>query len=267
MCVPASTADCGIPVEWRSPCIGYSVQRDGTRVAALDAVTEAMEQAFGVWQAQNCSEKVPAITVSDLGPSTCGLVEYNGKAGGAGNANIIVFRDDAWPHASSDIALTTVTFDEATGELVDADMEVNSAGQVLSLATPTPADAYDLVGVLTHEAGHFLGLAHSDVAEATMRPAYAPGIDELRSLASDDTAAICAAYPPTGDAPSDAECNPIPRHGFSRSCGDAEDIPQCGVAREAMRGRGRANVVVVLALAVWVARGRSRKRRNPVRTR
>src|SRR6185436_12882868 len=88
------------------------------------------------------------------------------------------------------IALTTVTYDTEKGDIFDADIEINAAkvdGVVVNNFTTSDTDVdIDLLSVLTHEAGHFLGIAHSGVSDATMYPQYAPGNTALRDLTDDD---------------------------------------------------------------------------------
>jgi hypothetical protein len=162
--------------------------------------------------------------VQDLGRVACDQLEYNASAG---NANIVMFRDGAWPHRSSshNIALTTTTFDPDTGELFDADIELNSAD--FDLTAGDEAVAYDLESVIVHEVGHFLGIGHTNVEGATMLPVYTQGDTGLRTLEGDDIAAICALYPPTS---VDETCNPLPRHGFSPACKDLQTEGTCGIA-------------------------------------
>jgi hypothetical protein len=77
----------------------------------------------------------------------------------------------------------------------------------------------DLPSILTHEVGHFLGLAHSSDGLATMRPGYNPGDIELRTLDTDDIAGICDIYDAAAGERSPS-CEP--RHGFSRECASTE---------------------------------------------
>jgi hypothetical protein len=108
--------------------------------------------------------------------------------------DVIVFDDDAWPYhdSANTLALTTVTFGAEDGTIFEAYTEVNSAEKVLTTAEPPAAGAYDLQAILTHEAGHFLGLAHSADTSALMYALYQPGAIQLTP---DDTDAICSVYP------------------------------------------------------------------------
>jgi MYXO-CTERM domain-containing protein len=254
-CEPATDSDCGVALSWRRACIGVSVhKRDSVAVSARDAQA-AMLSAFAAWEGVSCGGVVPGIHVEDLGFVSCGQVEYNGKAG---NANVLVFHDDAWPHVSGphNIALTTVTFDTKTGEIFDADVEVNSASYTLTLGDTT--SDYDLASVLTHEAGHFLGLAHSVSTDATMFAVYSPGTTDFRTLSADDASGICATYPPHGPE----TCNPIPRHGFSSLCGSEQVPSDCAFSPGNEGSRGSTS----LALVGLVALARSARRRRATRT-
>ena len=57
----------------------------------------------------------------------------------------------------------------------------------------------DLQAVLTHEVGHYIGLAHSQVEDSIMAPSYCQSpdrcgtsTDQARALAEDDIDAVCA---------------------------------------------------------------------------
>ncbi len=243
------------PLRWKAGCVGFSIQRDGVNVistAELDAITRT---AFSAWASLDCGGgDGPGFVVQDLGEVTCNRVEYNSDAG---NANVIMVRETSWPHppsAGHDIALTTTTFDPDTGELLDADMEINAAE--FHLTTNDTEVDYDLQSVLTHEAGHFLGLAHSMDPSATMRPVYESGNLELRQPILDDTTGICTVYPPS--AKVDASCNPLPRHGFSPECKGAQTEGSCSAAPSTHGGW--VGPLLVVALALVNARRRSKDR-------
>jgi MYXO-CTERM domain-containing protein len=262
-CTPAEPDDCGIPLQWRRPCISFSLQEKGSRDVALKDVRATMLEAFATWRKADCGGGGPSVQVFDFGQVTCDRVEYNQHAG---NANIVVFRTLAWPHVDEEsdgttdtIALTTVTYDVEKGDIFDADIEVNEA-QNRFTTTDVLADVdVDLLSVLTHEAGHFLGLAHSTVDGATMFASYDNGTITLRDLADDDVAGICATYPP--DRKATGTCDGLPRHGFSPDCDGLQTEGRCSVAPGPTPDPGpAAPALIVLSIAALGTRRRIRGR-------
>jgi hypothetical protein len=217
LCTPSQpVSDCGIPIFWPQSCVEYSVQQDGSPKLGITAAEteQLMATAFNTWMSANCmGGSHPDIQVTEGPPVTCNKQEYNQMAG---NANIVMFHDDSWPYedkAGATLALTTVTYNLDSGEIYDADLELNSHGTHFTVGD-TNVD-FDLLSIVTHESGHFLGLAHSVDSTATMFPVYNEHTTVLRKLAADDMAGICAIYPPGPPTPS---CDPTPRHGFSPLC-------------------------------------------------
>jgi hypothetical protein len=241
---PGKCFDEGLPVWWRNRCIGYTLQKDASRQIAYNDAARSLAVAFGKWTSASCPNATndgspPSIDVRDLGPVACDEVRYN-DAGA--NQNLIVFRDDVWPHndPTNTLALTTVVYDRASGELYDADMEINTVQHKMSLGDPVPSGEYDFDSIITHEAGHFFGLAHSADDQATMYAHYTDGSTSMRTLAQDDIDGICSIYTPEGKRTiaeaatvDQGACDPTPRHGFTTECvGPANDgqSSACGVA-------------------------------------
>jgi hypothetical protein len=247
----------GKPVAWRRPCIGFALQKDASSQVPLDVAHEVLGEAFRTWQRAECGDGHPAIRVHDLGDVDCGTVEYNKE--GPGNVSLVVFRDDGWPtdprHASNQYALTTTTHDMDTGDLLDADIEVNTAAPNI-FTTDDSVDGIDLLSVLVHEAGHFLGLGHSAVGTATMYESYGDG---QRTLEPDDLAGICAMYPPGSQPLDEAACNPIPKHGYSPMCAVDQTIGNCATAAAAP-SPARAPADAALAAFAALALGARRRR-------
>jgi hypothetical protein len=225
---PASTHACfaggdGIyELFWRNQCVGYSLQSGASSQVSLAQATQVAAQAFAAWSAASCdgASGSPSVQAFDEGPVDCGVVQYRHDGP---NQHVIVFRDDAWPHddPNNALALTTVTYDASTGEIVDADMEINSHDFTIVAGAPATPPAYDLLSILTHEAGHFLGLAHSANEGAVMYTFYRPG---TTALTDDDASGICSIYAPDGTRSTSAgtvaagACDPTPRHGFASTC-------------------------------------------------
>jgi hypothetical protein len=206
----------GHVLHWGSSCVSFDVQQDGSALRGIsyDAAHEAIRAGFSEWLNADCGGGVgPGIKISDFGPVECRTAEYNQDSP---NANVFMFRDEGWPYenAIDTLALTTLIFNADTGEIYDADVEVNTFESAMTI-DGTSEGEIDFPSVITHEIGHFLGLSHSDVPGSTMRPSYAPGNTTMASIEQDDVDGICTALPPNRETNSDS-CEP--RHGFSSKC-------------------------------------------------
>jgi MYXO-CTERM domain-containing protein len=244
-CTPAAPDDCGIPIFWPTSCVGFSVQKDASAQIDLEPTEELLARAFGAWANASCEGGRPSIEIENLGSVSCASIGYDPEVK---NANLIVFRDEGWPYGPGALALTTVTYVVDTGEIRDADMELNTTDVDFSFSDSTVT--IDLESILTHEAGHFLGLAHSPVPEATMIVQYPPESISLRSLDDDDVAGICAVYP------SDrvAACEPEPINGLGDTC--AEE-PGSGCSCRLEDATTPTPVALLgAAFALWIARRR-----------
>ncbi|MDB4944314.1 MAG: hypothetical protein JWP97_3848 [Labilithrix sp.] len=285
--VPASynpTGGCftqGLPLFWRGKCVGYSVNGAASALVPFDEATRVIDAAFSTWNDAVCADsgdKVGIVT-SNFGSVTCSEVRYNQNGP---NQNVIVFRDDVWPYSdpNNTLGLTTVTFNADTGEIYDADMEINASGKNLSTAETVPANGFDLLSVITHEAGHFLGLAHAMNASSTMYASYRAGTSALRSLTPDDVAGVCSIYPTSeqrnvdpsveglGVAASTA-CDPAPRHGFSTECeanaapiASADDASSSGCAASGTGHVPPGSAAMGLAMVGLALAARARRPRR-----
>ncbi|HEY5373078.1 MAG TPA: matrixin family metalloprotease [Polyangiaceae bacterium] len=259
---------------WASSTVSFDVQKDSSCVkkSAFDrtcqlladgtpkiAITaDTLEQvattAFGTWLAADCGSGThPSIRLKDLGQIDCAKPEYNKIEP---NANVITFHDSPWPYSASSgadtLALTTVFFNGDTGEIYDANIEINSNLDDFSVGAASGRED-DLTAVLTHETGHFLGLSHSSVEQATMFASYMVG---MSTLDTDDELAICASLPPDRMPSTDSY---TPRHGFSGECG----TPQKGcctaaIGAAAPQQRTLGLWAFGLGLCAWLGRGRAR---------
>jgi hypothetical protein len=210
---------------WPDACVSYAVHLLGSPLRNVSAyeTDQVMQRAFRAWLGTTCpGGGQPSLGVVPLGGASCDRVEFNapesGRAG-APNANLVIFRDSAWPYPDERfvIARTSITFETSTGAIFDADIELNSFQNEFS--TSDTEISYDLQAVLTHEVGHFLGLDHSTVENATMRANYDVSSLGTRTLSSDDQAAICTVYAPLADPAPGCPAGTGPLHGFSRECG------------------------------------------------
>lgn len=245
----------GVDLFWANSCVTFSVQRDGSTKNEITASSfeRVIEAAFATWLQADCgSGATPGFGVTSIGQVSCNTVEYNQDQG---NANIFHFVDDDWMASGpgNALALTTVWYDWRSGKIYDADVEVNGSGG--DITNGEPGDGADLPSIITHEAGHFLGLDHSPFnTSATMFTSYSPAEGNLRTLSTDDMAGICAIYPPDRVGETDV-CTP--RHGFSSTC-RKDDDGGCAVTSGASPSSAPWAVLVL-----GVAFGLLRRRRRP----
>ncbi len=253
----------GNPLFWPGLCVSFSLNVDGSQHMSFEEFERIAEASVAAWSDINCGDGTDAYaTISFVRKDDvdCHKAEYDQ---GGGNANVILFQDTKWAYTGIDntLAKTTVTYDTDTGEILDADIEMNHAYN--EFTTGDDNIVYDLQSILTHEIGHFLGLDHTDDFSATMNPGYQEGTSELRSIEPDDEGGVCAAYP----ADRNVTCRPEPNGGFTKVCADDDPPPEedsCSVASASISDATSNRqstwlAAIVLAGAVAMRRRKSRK--------
>lgn len=146
---------------------------------------------------------------------------------------------DCWMGEKGTIALTTTTYDLATGQIYDADIEMNGAWFVFTTVDSPPCVhpvysqsciATDVENTMTHELGHALGLDHTTFPDSTMNPSAPAGETKKRSLDEGSRDFICEVYPK--DAPArDCVITPVNEVlGDSAGCSAATAAPLAPLA-------------------------------------
>lgn len=244
------------PVRWGDRCVVYYVNEDGTTdVPSSDGlihpnVLGAVQAGFDAWN---------EVTQSDLrlqygGRTNEDRAEYVEARGAEGNANVVMWRDEAWPYASKTaFAITSVTFDPQDGLIADADMELN--GEHHQFTASDGGVIVDVQNTVTHEVGHFLGLDHTGIPEATMFGSAPEGETQKRTLHADDIQGIAAIYAPTGNAVTCGEFEEYfekPEEGANLDRGCCNGASSTG-------GRSPAPLLAILALGALVLRKRRQR--------
>lgn len=216
---------------WRGGCIGYSLEAAGSRMIDKEELRNAVRKSFQTWSQIKCKQGgFASITFAELPETPC---NSSGYAAAGPNVNAVILQDDDWKFKEdNNVAKTSVHFDSATGEIVDADLEINTAVNLFSTNSEQLAgERYlDLQSVITHEVGHMLGLSHSDRVESVMFALY-KGPMKGRKLTRDDEEALCKIYPP--DRPT--VCDPTPKGGLS-DCSAAADTAMCQASPQGQPG-------------------------------
>jgi hypothetical protein len=274
----------GVTFKWPQTCVKLTAYpADFATLMPLDQIMSGVSGSASTWSAV-----ADACTYLDI------TVDYSTAAPPRANPrdlqNMVLFRTMNWckllPSGSCDtavyydpaaLALTTVSARMSSGQITDADMEVNAFhfqwGDLVADPPASGAQVHDLQNALTHEMGHLIGLDHTcyppgstmprptdntgeliplcseasaDVIATTMFPSADSGDVNKRTLAPDDQNAVCEIYP-AADNPN--ICMPE-QPGDGGGC-------DCGVGG---RTTAAAPVAGTLAVAVLVWRRRRRRR-------
>lgn len=254
---------------WRHRCSSISVSSAAppdavtSPVITRDTLRTVIGRSIATWTSVDCSGTSTGLDVTVLTEENActRAVHYRGGR----NVHSIVFVGSGWAtermHDARALAVTYVWHDPATGEILDADMELNEELKNFVVCTlpncadvvPLDSSVADLENALTHEMGHYFGLAHTpDDREATMFAEANPGETLKRDLAADDIAGICSIYTTT---PLPDACDPTPTGGLGLDCAAPEG---CGCHAPGRRGSSAMAGLGLLGVALWITLRRAR---------
>ena len=188
-----------ISVRWQKFPIRYFVtNRDVPGVTAVQLQT-AVQAGLDTWA------RTPTVSISSQFAGFTNIEPFVDDS-----TNVIGFR--ARPDLDRVLGATTFNFDNVTGELIEADIFLNST-MTWSVSPSGESGRFDVQSIATHELGHLLGFGHSALGEtellstggrrvigkrAIMFPiAFAPGNIEDRTPKPDDVAGLGDIYAST----------------------------------------------------------------------
>lgn len=241
----------GHQLYWDSNCLTFGVSglnSDGLNLSPED-FEDIVADSFKVWEGVECSNgKHPGFKIQ-----TVGVVDSNGDffCEDEPTANLSVWSlVTRWDRSGSALGYTSSTHNRRNGEVFDADVELNLNKIVNETA---PQDYQVVLGkIVVHEAGHFLGLAHSQDEEAVMYAQYDTFDLFTRELNQDDIDGICALYPPDDGL----ECS---KPGYVEAALNEEACEQAALAADdAQQSEGSCSVVAVRSSSRgfgWAAAG------------
>jgi hypothetical protein len=274
----------GVATAWFYPCITMHMYLGSPpAVLTADQLFAASVRAAATWS-------YPALACSDLRISVVAESEASSDVG-YDSKNVITFRTTSWCrqpgrlndagviepdcYPSTALAVTSVFKNKNTGEILDADIELNAVdytwGDRVALPDLARSDTMDFQYAVTHEMGHVIGLDHPcyvfgealrlydntgalevdcynnpNLPDAIASSMMYPSVDLTgaktmqRVLGTDDVQGVCDIYPHVHDT-----CPPRPTDG---GCAVSPGQPSEGKAG-LLAGSGLA----VALLATWLA--------------
>jgi MYXO-CTERM domain-containing protein len=215
-CSEASRCESGgVALFWPDATVAVVVE-NGSPLRDISAETarDVLERSMAAWTGLSCDNRSPSIGVASVEVMAlereAGSVVVGsayGRPPDRDSTSALRFIDSGWPNEPMAIALTTVRYGVQSGKIFSAEIEANSESFDLTLVDS--GGDFDLQSVLTHESGHFFGLAHVRESYATMYAQYSGGGNiDRRTLKDNDIEGMCVVYPPGRfDEPSGCACS------------------------------------------------------------
>ncbi|MGQ0504713.1 MAG: matrixin family metalloprotease [Myxococcaceae bacterium] len=160
-------------------------------VANFTTAVPAVQAAFAHWTASRVACTTWNVIYGGQFNTPGGLNALNATD----RKNYVIWLGGAdWKLDANTLGLTTITFFTQSGEIFDADMQLNNNREWKVGGAGTRIDVESL---LTHEAGHYLGLDHTPNMSTIMYAVYFIG--EFKSaLQPADISDVCTMYPRAG---------------------------------------------------------------------
>jgi hypothetical protein len=272
----------GVCLWWGTRTVTYRVNAAAvTHTACPSPATAEAEVALGfdAWgAASTCTDFrfVHGASTSQLNVAADGvnLVVFRMGRCAAGQTPAANNCWDSQNYGATTTAITTTHFDNTTGQITDADMELfawdgisptitnghyfscgGEGAPTCGSFTGTACNDTDIQAVVTHEAGHVLGLDHvCEYGEIRTPPQY-PSCSAAGASYPQIMNPLVGAYTDRGPKPDDVAgvCAIYPKGGATLTCGSAPKKSSGGCSA------GGADAVGLVVAALAVARLRRRR--------
>jgi len=135
----------GTPLSWRTQAfpVEYTLNQAGSDDVPLAEVQTTTQRSFATWEA------VPSASITFRFAGTTSQLTT-----GNDGVNLIRWYESHFPFDQDSLAVTVNTYNDVTGEMLDADINVNGT---FNWSVNPGAGRFDLESVLTHEIGHVCG--------------------------------------------------------------------------------------------------------------
>ena len=149
---------------------------DTTHVKHIPGVVDAVKAAYATWTSFGVPTKVKVVAVK----KRLSFDSYDDK-------NVVRWEKGEWKWPANRVAKTVWRAGANSGCIKEADIILNAKTFGWGVFAEKPhMNKYDVQNVLAHEVGHFFGLDHSALGEATMYSLTPQGETSKRSLSQDD---------------------------------------------------------------------------------
>ncbi|HIN85031.1 MAG TPA: hypothetical protein EYN06_01020 [Myxococcales bacterium] len=115
-------------LHWRTDTVMLVFDDLAPEELVSEVAAEECEDSFAVWSQLTCGEVFSPFTFNFEGFIHGRQVGYN-EDPSATNENLVIWIQDGakWHHGPGVLALTSLTYDTNTGQIVDGDLEMNDA--------------------------------------------------------------------------------------------------------------------------------------------